>query len=200
MRIGIGVGIGFGRRSRRAVVRDSFNRADNAVLGNAETGQAWAIAGTITLGVVSNTAATTGAATGAGIAFAESSRSNGIRVSCDITWTAGASAGILIRNNGAMSDMFRLFIRDGNDLCFDRVVSNTQTRLLQINSGLFVSGNTYKLTAEILKDVTRVFLGAALVGTFSTPELASNTKVGLYQLRNTSTPVSVFDNFIVEEI
>lgn len=39
---GIGVGIGFGGKVRKILIKDSFNRADSATtLGNTETGQTW---------------------------------------------------------------------------------------------------------------------------------------------------------------
>lgn len=40
--LGLSIGIPFPRKARRVVIKDSFNRADNATsLGSTETGQAW---------------------------------------------------------------------------------------------------------------------------------------------------------------
>lgn len=65
MQIGIGLGIGFGSKVRRAVVRDSFNRADNSVTpGNADSGQAWVTQGASVFGIQSNQLKSGSAASG----------------------------------------------------------------------------------------------------------------------------------------
>jgi hypothetical protein len=187
--------------SKRAIVRDSFDRANNASsLGNADTGQAWVNVLTPVWGISGNMAYVSSGSSIVAIAVINAAKSKLI-ISMDALWKTGDQAAIVFRCDGTYDNVFRWLISElGTKLLLVKKVGGGSTTVLADIPFSPVNNTVYNLKVVTNGNQIRCYVdNLEKLSTVDT-NLVSNTYCGMQTYNYDRVPTSTFDNFKVEAI
>lgn len=191
MQIGIGIGIDYGNKARKILVRDRFNRADNAAtLGSTETGQVWTPQSN-TPGIIGNMAYMP---VGVG------------RVMVSTPYSDNFSAQLTFSVVSALDNVQRLHFRyvdSANELFVGKLNVTTYALIKRVAGGLTTLASITQTPAN--GDVLRVEVHGSNIRAkvngvqfANVTESANITGTGFGFFASDTT--SRFDNFVVEEM
>jgi hypothetical protein len=176
------------------LARDTFTRPDGA-LGNAETGQAWAVTGgtwSIVNGEVTHT--TLGATHWARIDVGTPDTD----ISASLARPpVSSNAGIFARYTDSSNTIFAN-IQDSGQVALYKVIGGTLTLLSSTSTGYVASGASVTLRLVAQGSVATVYVNGASVLTSSVSDVPLGNFAGLRLFANTASPK--LDNFEVRAI
>lgn len=190
MQVGIGIGIDSGTKTRKILIRDRFNRADNATsLGSTETGQVWTPQSN-TPGIIGNQAYM---AVGTG------------RVMISTTISDKFATQITFAVVSALDNVQRLHFRyvdSANEMFIGKLNATTYALVKRVAGALTTLGSIAQ--APVNGDIVRVEVNGSNIKAkingvkfAEVTESANLTGTGFGIFADTTTR---FDNFTVEEL